>query len=236
MTLADIFEHLTYGELSSLELGDPYAGGIEPGQYKRIATHINAALKALYTRFWLHSGEVIIDLYDHITIYTLDSKHAQTNKLSTEFPKYIADSEFDPFREEMLIKIEQVFNECGEHICLNDVTEPWSIFTPKYNQLQIPFPDRHNSISVQYRKAPEKIVVDENTDPTEVDIPVPTALHEALLMYVAHRAFRSLNSDQNQESTNYMNLYEQACQRAEMAGLFITTNTGNLRLEQNGWV
>jgi hypothetical protein len=236
MTLADLFEQLTYGELSSLELGDPSAGGIQKDSYDRVISHVNAAMKALYTRFWLKSGELIVELYDHIQTYTLDSDHAVTNKLSAAIPKYIIDSEWDPFRSEMLIKIEQVFNEGGELCFLNDITEPWSVFTPAYNQVQIPFPEKHNSLLIQYRQAPEKILLEPDQDPASVIIDLPTSLHEALTMYIGHRAFRSLNSDQKQEGNDYMQLYEQACQRAELAGGFISTNTGNERLDQNGWV
>ena len=236
MTLADFFEQLTYGELTSLELGDPYSGGVERESYQRILTHINAGMKALYTRFWLKSGELVVELYDHIQIYTLDSLHAVTNHLSPEPYRYIIDSEHDPFRSEMLIKIEQVYDDCGCPRILNDITDPWSLFTPAFNQVQVPFPSKFVHLLVQYRKAPEKITLEPDQDPADVFIDLPTSLHEALSMYVAHRAFRSLNADQNQEGNNYMQLYEQACQRAELAGLFITTNTGNLRLDQNGWV
>ena len=238
-TLKDIFEQLTYGELSNLAVGnlvsDDPESAPDPKDYARIMAHINLGLKALYTRFWLSSKEVIIQLYDHIQIYTLDRKYAVTNNLSMEKWKYIIDSVYEPFLDDVL-KIEQVFDEGGRGLFLNDLTEPWSVFTPAYNQVRITYPMWCNSLVVHYRASHPTLKYEPGMDPASIEVLLPEAMLEPLLFYVAHRAFGSLNVDQNAESNNYLQKYEQSCQRLMQLGLYITPNYGNERLDQKGWV
>lgn len=235
VTLADVFEQLSAGELAQLSLGGWEGKTVPEKDRSRVISHINMGLIALYTRFWISSKEVIIQIYDHIQTYELDRKFAITNKLSVEPYRYIIDSVYQPFENDVL-KIEQVFNEGGELMFLNDMTQPWSVFTPSYKTLQIPFPEKHNSMVVHYRAGHKKIVLAEHQDPAEVEIHLPLQLLEPLLFYVAHRAFASLNSDQNQEGNNYFKKYENACKAVELKGLLMETSYGNHRLDQNGWI
>lgn len=215
-------------------------GGLEgeevrPEDYKKVINHINLGLTELYKRFWLSSEDVKIDLYDHIQFYTLHSKYAQSNTLSTELYKYISDSVEHPFQNNVL-KIEEIFDENGCKVCLNDLTEPCSFFTTSYNTIQVPLPYTGASISVQYRGTHPRIAYTPGMDPTTVEVGLPIGLEEALLIYVGGRAARSLNSDQNQEGNNYMQLFEASCKRAEGLGLQITPHYNNLKLDYKGWV
>lgn len=154
MRLSEIFEYLTTGELAQLHIGgmDPHApwSQARAEDYQQLVAHVNVALKVLFSRFWIRSKEVIVDLYPHIQEYVLDRRYAETNNLSLEPYKYIADSIFDPFCNDVL-KIEQVFNEGGELMFLNDINEPWSVFTPSFRSVQIPFPMICNSMVIHYR-------------------------------------------------------------------------------------
>lgn len=239
MTLADIFEYLTYGELSQLKIGNlnPKASESKPSEedYALIMSHINMALKAVYKRFFLSSREMIVQIYDHIQIYTLDRRWAVTNHDSKEKPKYIVDSPLDPFLDDLL-KIEQVFNEGGEEMFLNDLTEPWSVFTPRYNQVQIPFPEKHNSMVIHYRASHPTLKYTKDMKPEHIEVLLPEAMLEPVLFYIAHRIFAGMNDDMNQEGNNYLQKYEQSCQQLEKLGLQITPHYGNLRLDNKGWV
>jgi hypothetical protein len=235
VTLQDVFDQLTYGELFSMHMGGTHEGGVPPEERPRVASHVNMGLKSIYTRFWLSSREVIIQLYDHIQIYKLDSRYAITNKLSPEIPKYIIDSEWDKFDDDLL-KIETVHDEGGRQMFLNDKTEMWSLFTPSYNTIQIPFPERHNSMTVHYRAGHRTVRCEKDTDPSEIEINLPEPLVEALLLYVGARALHPMGSPTDQENMTYMQAYEQACQRVEKANLYVEPFLGNVRLEQGGWV
>lgn len=239
MTLADIFRDLTYGELSQLAIGnlvpDDEESAPAPKDYAKIMSHINLALKELYKRFFLSSKELRIQQYNHIETYVLDSKYAETNTLSPEPYKYIVDSQYDPFLDDVL-KIEQVFDEDGRGLFLNDRTEPWSLYTPTYRSIQVPYPMSSNTLLVHYRASHPTINFEHGMDPRDIEIMIPDGLMEPLLFYVASRAFGSLNTDQNAEGNNYLQKFEASCKRISDLGLQVTPQYGNHRLDNNGWV
>ena len=123
MYLNELFDQLTYGELSQLEYGGVDNEGITQEDHKRILPHINLALTELHKRFLIREEEVTIRCYDHIETYVLDSKYAATNTESTEPYKYIHDTVFEPFVDNVL-RIEKVFNEDGQELFLNE-TDPY---------------------------------------------------------------------------------------------------------------
>lgn len=235
MTLQDIFDELTHGELFSLHMGGTHQGGVPAEEYPRVASHVNLGLKSIYSRFWLRSREVIIQLYDHIQIYTLDSRYAITNKLSPEKIKYIIDSEWDKFDDDVL-KIETVHDEGGREMFLNDKSEPWSVYTPSYNQIQIPFPERHNSMTVHYRGSHRRITCPVDGDPKSIQVDIPEPLLEALLLFVGARAGAPTGTQTEPENTIYMQQYEAVCRKIEKSGLYVEPFLGNTRLEANGWI
>lgn len=235
-TLADIFEQLTFGELAQFSIGGLAGEQVRKEDQSKVMSHINLGLKKLYERFWLSSKEAHINLYSHIQNYTLDKKFARTNQLSVEKYKYIIDSVYQPFQNDVL-KIEQVFNEGGELMFLNDLTEPWSVFTPSYNQIQIPFPERENSLTVHYRASHAPLMWTAEMDPSDVEVRIPEGLVEALLLFVGYRAHASIGGELGMaESNNYLRKFNEACAQADRAGVGITTSYGNLKLDKNGWV
>jgi len=246
MLLSELFDQLTYGELSQLEYSGADNQGLLIEDHKRIIPHINLALTELYKRFPLRKEEVIIHCQDHIQTYYLTYKYAATNKQSDVKYKYIHDSIFQPFNDNVL-KIERVFNEDGQELHLNE-TDPyiiqtetlqqsrkaWSVNTPTYNSIQIPYPMETNSLLVEYRADHEKIPKD-NLYPDEIEIDIPSALLEALLQYIASRAYTSLGGDSAQEGNNFMTKFEASVIKVEQLGLVNSDNTTNQKLEVNGW-
>jgi len=239
MTLLDVFRDLTYGELQGLAIGnlipDDNESSPDPKDYANVMSHINLGLKEIYKRLFLSSKEVIIQQYDHIEKYVLDYKYAASNTLSPEPYKYITDSIYDPFMDDVL-KIEEVFNEGGEKMFLNDSTEPWSVYTPSYRTVQIPFPHNSNSMTVHYRASHPTLVYTADMDPDEIEIMLPDGLMEALLLYVAHRAYGSLNTDDNSQGNNYRKLFEASMKQVELLGLQVQPEYSNVRLDKTGWV
>jgi len=240
MTLLDILKDLTYGELAQLRIGDLLAGEPEsqpdPVRYEQIISHINLGLKEIYKRFFLRSREIYIQQYEQINTYVLSSKYAQTNVASLEPIKYIMDTVDDPFQDDTL-KIEEVYDEAGNKLPLNDITEELSVFTPTYRSIQIPNPNNDNTLSVQYRACHPRIVyTGVGFDPADVEIMLPNSLHEALLYYVANRAFASLNRDQGTEGNDYWQKFEKSCQLVDQLGLEVQGEPGDWRFDTHGWV
>lgn len=230
MTLEEILQQLQYGELSQLKIGELDT----PKRRKEVVAHVNLGLTDLHKRFWLKTKEILVQITPGFQDYLLDARYARSNTLSPVTTKYILDSGVNNFSDELL-KIERLFDDEGNQLPLNDDHRKDSFFTPSFNILRAPLSYEKDYVLIEYRANHPKLDIEgEDVCSSEIDIPI--ALVEPLLLYVAHRAFRSLNSDQKQESTDYMNLYEAACLRIMNLGYQIVPDRTNLKLDKHGWV
>ncbi len=234
MFLSDLFDQLAVGELSQLCIGDADGIGIQACDYAKILPHINLGLLELYKRFPLRAQEVIIQQYDQIQLYELNSKYAVSNTESLEPIKYIMDSEYQPFKDNVL-KIEKVFNEQGEELYLNDFDQYWSYQIQSYNTIQVPYPEKENAFVVTYRAGPDKIELT-GLNPSIQEVPVPPAMLDALLYFIGSRVYSNMNSDNNAEGNNYMQKFELACKKIEELNLVQKRSNENLKLDGLGWV
>lgn len=234
MLLSDVFDHLTYGELSQVAVGGRDSGGVQLEDYPMVISHINMGVIELYKRFPLKLSQVIIQLYSEIGTYYLDSKYAESNTSSTEPKKYIMDG-VQPFDNDVLI-IDSVYDEDGQELPLNEEEMTYSVFTPTYNSIQVPFSDEANAINVVYRAAPARISKS-ITDPTTVDVEIPYQLLDPLLLYIGSRVHSSLNLDNaSAEANNYYQKFEASCNKVLELGLSIVNQHTNVRLWRDGWV
>ena len=236
MTLLDILKDLTYGELADLAIGnlipDEYANQPDPHQYEQIVSYINLGLKEIYKRFFLRSVEINVQEYDQIAVYKLDSAFAVSNVSSPEPIKYIIDTAEEPFQDDIL-KIEEIYDEEGNKIALNDITDEDSFYTPTYRTVQVPNPSSSKTFSVQYRACHPKIPVTLNTNPATVEVELPNSLQEALLYFVGSRAHRATNVE---KSMAYANMFEQSCANVDRLGLEVQGEPGDWRFDDHGWV
>lgn len=232
MKLSYIFNSLASGELKQLDMSD--CGEIKPKYNKELITHIKLALTALHTKFPLKTKEVFITEHEGISIYHLKRKYAATNTTSTEPVKYIADTEADPFVDDVLV-IDSVYNELGETLYMNDDSAEWSVYTPNHLSIQLVLPVEGNTFSAIYRA--DHPPINPNVDPDEEDIDLPEVYLQPLLYYVASRVYAGMNSQESwSTSINYKNMYELACTELAAQGIYNTEQTGNLHFESRGWV
>lgn len=244
ITLDDVLRDLTYGEFSQLNLGnflpEEHENEPDPKAYAQLCSWINLGLKAIYSEFWLASEEIEIQLYDSIGTYILSDDYAVTNTASTQPTKYIVDSISSPFTDNIL-KIENVYDEEGNELPLNDPNfvdeagNPFSLYTPTYRELQVPWPNSYNTLAVQYRATHPKIKYTYGMDPTAIEVKIPHALHEALLWYVASRGFGALGGDQGAEGNDYYQKFQNRVTEVKNQGLYIQTEPSNDRFADNGW-
>jgi hypothetical protein len=238
MTLLDILKDLTYGELAGHNIGnlipDEFDNEPDPHQYEQIVSYVNLGLKEIYKRFFLRSREIDVQLHEEITTYRLHSDYAASNTGSA-IPladRYILDTTDDPFQDDIL-KIEEVYDEEGTKLAMNDVSEETSVMTPTFRTLQHPQPSDNATISVQYRACHPKIPVTLTTDPGAVEVELPNSLHAALLQYVGYRANLRTNAE---KSADYWQQFEKTCLRVETLGLEVQGEPGDWRFDQHGWV
>jgi len=234
MLLSEVFNYLTYGELGQLSVGGLEDGGIRSKDYPRIINSINLGLIELYKEFPLKTREIFVQMYDHIATYTLHTDYAVSNLTSTQPYKYIIDTANEPFTNDVLV-IDGVFNEEGEEYPLNDSNQTWSVFTPSYNSIQVPFADGNNALSVIYRASPTKLDPI-NSDPSVTDVPIPDSLLEPLISYVVSKAFASVGGGSNNEAGLYYNKFKASLNDIKSAGILNRENYFNERLWRNGWV
>jgi hypothetical protein len=238
MKLREVLEQLSYGELRQMALGGSNASGIKPDDWPRVFPQVSLALKEIYKRFPIKTRQMTIQQYEHISVYHLDPKYAQTNQESTASPKYIMDTIYDPFtNKDEVLKIEEVFNEDGLPYYLNDDNQVYSLWTPTHNSIQVPYPDPDNAMTVQYRTSHEPITIYEDDEQTlDQEIHITDTYLEALLLYIAYRYFStSGNAESVAQGNNFKASFELSCLNIERLNLGIRNNATNVKLEMNGW-
>lgn len=131
MTLKDVFDQLTYGELSQVFMAGDIINddGISEDDRPRVLASIVLGLTSLYTKFRLKEGRFILERQAGQTLYTINKNFAQSNVDSAELVKYMDDSDY-PF-DNRLLKIERICDVNGVELHLNQPGNPLSLRTPK---------------------------------------------------------------------------------------------------------
>jgi len=231
MQLSEILEYLMYGELANLAIGSDEEGHIREKDIPKVISNINLAMIDIYKRYPVLVKLINIQMYEHISMYQLHSKYAARNFNSVEPYKYLIDSVFYPFNDDV-IKILGVVNEGGTPYPLNVENDELSVFTPAYNIIQVPYPINENKIQVEYQAYPAKIPSD-TTDLT-LEVNLPEFLLEPLISYVNYKLLTRVGVDKP-ESINYLKKYELEMNRINDLGVFNSDSRINLKLELNQW-
>lgn len=238
MKLSEIFNQLTYGELSQIHLGGAEAGQIDENNYSKVLVHINLGLTALHTRFPLKEGRLSLQTQPGMLTYSLNSKYAVSNLKSREAVRFIVDSSAEPFKDD-IHKVERVYQGTQE-LGLNDESDPLACFTPSAHVLRVPseIVEEGSPLTVVYRANHVPIVVGLGYfDPTRVEVDLPYSHLEPLLYYVASRVNNPMGmANEFHAGNSYAAKYEAACQQLEMHNLRVDQGRQNTRLERNGWV
>lgn len=235
LKLADIFNELSYGELAHHFIGGKPTDGIAAENWPEIISHVNHGLTALHSRFPLKYCEVIIQQYENIQTYYLRSKYAVSNTHSTSPIRYIMDSEFEPFTDNV-IQIDSVYSEYGEKRSLNDDSDIYTVYTPQYDAIVKPYNCKDNAMSVIYRANHDRIIFDGVTPAEDIEVDIPIILLEPLLFYVCARILNGMGGANTQEANLFINKYEMACLQITNLGLINKESLSNHKLENNGWV
>lgn len=248
MKLQEIFDQLTYGELSNLSIGGGAAGVIGESAWPRVLAHINLGLTALYKRFNLKEGRITLELQPGVFSYSLNSLYAVSNLSSSQAVRYIKDTTTIPFKDDIL-KVEKILTDDGIPFPLNDSSNCYSINTPSSTSIRVPedvvdsgsdLPQEleTENLEIVYRANHPKLVIPIGYyDPTRVIVQLPDTHLQALLFFVAMRANTPIGMrEEFNASNNFAAKYEAECQQLETAGLQVDQGSQNTRLERGGWV
>jgi len=234
MRLSKIFEHLTHNTLSNLSIGHDEIGEVSPDKYPKLITLVNAGLIDLYTRFALRTRDITIQLSDGKNIYPLTIAFAESNTASIE-TKYILDATtFYKFTDD-IISIDEVYNEIGQRVPLNESDNESSVFTPSPSVLQVPYTSRENVLSILYRALPDEIAVSV-LDPSAEEVDLPYHFLEALTSFIAWKMYTPIDGAENPKGRIHQGNYLAAIQVIERTNTGIEDNFTNNRFEVNGWL
>ena len=229
MLLSDLFSYIATLDSASLDLDTDGDGVIVAAHYPKVINAVNLGLTQLYSEFPVKEKSIVIQLYSHIANYTLTSEYAESNVSSTQPYKYIMDTTFDPFQDDISL-ILSITNEGGEELPINQGNELYSLYTPSYNTIQHPYPDNENAIYVTYKAL--HLDIPKTADPSTYLVDLPTTILPLLLLYVNHKLLASVNKE---ESMAKLTEYIGALRNAKTQGLFVMDGTVNEKLEASGW-
>jgi hypothetical protein len=175
--------------------------------------------------------EALIRVSAGTTNYFLRKEFAATNP-SVVPVKYIMDTEATPFKEDVL-KITEVFNSVGVALPIDQEDEPYSLYLPEYDCIQIPNTNDGQFYSVVYQAKHETIT---GVDSTQ-EIHVPLIFEEALQYYVAGKIFSNMNGKENTaKGVEHMMQYLSICQEVEQKDSARTATVGlNRKLNIRGF-
>lgn len=235
MNLQDFCKKLANGRLSNTSMVEDSGGLIIKVAHRtKVVDAINEGLIRLYTRFILNQKDVVISLRDHITSYRLNSLYSETlyPQDGVEIP-YILDLPGEVFSNDV-IKVLAVYNHDGCELPLNNSTNVKSVFTPRFDVVQVPEPKTGELMNVVYQAKHILLTV---ADPLE-EITLPDTLYGALEAYVAHLLFADINSDDAKiRSDKQLAKYEQICGDVILTDTISLTNIqSNIKFQNRGWI
>lgn len=236
MKLNLIFDRLRYGTLKGQTISRDGAQ-IEEVDYPQLIIAVNAGMTALYGRYKLKYNELLIRLIPEKYIYELHSDFAEANTLSTQFTRWIVDSEEIPYQDD-LVRIHTVTSDDGNTLAVNDSNDCMSAMTPTYNSIQLPpeVVDVLTSVSVTYEASPILLAASSTLAPEVTEVRVPDAMVESLCYYAAHKFMESsTNQDKSAKAQEYLAKYELACSKLEEYGMVNVEYTSNINVGMNEW-
>jgi hypothetical protein len=238
MKLEQLFEALSFGELSNLSMSNNGNGTLSVEGKKKVLRHTNEGLLRLYSRFVLKEADVLIRLTKNVTNYHLVPRFAVNYQ--PEFPggeddeslRYILDLPRERFTGDVL-KVLSVTDSDGCRLPLNDDNAEMSVFTPQGNVLQVPDPIQDKALAVVYQARHVKLLGE-----LDEEIQLPELLEGALTAFVAYKIYSHMNtSDSLAIAQGHLGNYEKICSGVVEQDLVnASISTSNSRFKTRGWI
>lgn len=235
MRTQELLERLSHGPFSNLSIGNDGDGTIKPDKIAAIIGYANDGLTRLYTRFTLSEKELILELKEEITSYRLHSKYAYSKfVVGQTFEPYILDADHDKFEDD-LIRVLTVHRTGHGRLPLNDTGVIGSLYTPMVDVLQVPDPWPGVPLFVTYQAKHPKLLVG-GISTSEIDL--PTVLEDALMSYVAHKAFSFMNGKEHvSRAADLLSAYENICAEVKEHDLVSASlSNTNTKFQSRGFV
>lgn len=237
MQLQDILRDLSYNELSNHSMSEEGSGTIREDSIPKVVTSINSVMRRLHNQFSLKKGSIRLVLIKDVNRYELKSEYAYT-KNTPPVPgrvAYIADSEDDPFIDDIL-QILEVRDRQGRIVPLNDPDKPFGIRNTRPDLIFFREDKYCGELHLTYKAKFQPIVLD--LCELDHDVVIPDQLYKALTAGVAAEIYGAMNGQDNQlNAQNFSLIYSTTCDEVALVDSIseTTSETGTL-FEKNGWV
>lgn len=247
MKLKEIFDQLTYGELSQISFGGGEAGAIQEADWPRLIPHVNLGLTTLFTRFPLKENRVRIVPVTGQTDYRLHSQYSLVSTYPISEEKFIDDTVQRRFMNDVL-KIKRVYTDDDFELSVNDLADPYSLFTPSASVLRLPedmvtdgadLPDDYvtDGLTIVYQANHVPVSLAQMAIPSSIEVDLPPTHLEALLYFIASRVHNPVGmSNEFHTGNNYAAKFEAACQKLENSHMRVEQDSQNTRFRAKGWV
>ncbi len=235
MRVSDLIRKLSYGELSNLAMSSEGSGTIKEASIPKIIQYLNDGMLKLHSRFNLSEKNLLILQLAHVTNYHLKKRFAEASE-SNEENHYIKDLIGDPFEEDV-IKVLEVYDGNGFVRPLNDKEDPYSVFTPQPDTIQVPNPVANIALAVTYQ-ARHRPIIDHGNEVLLQEFQIPFFLEPAIQSYIAYKVYSHMNGQENKLiSQEHLQTYEMVCIDVESKDLVNNTfSTQDTKLEMRGFV
>lgn len=235
LTTSGILTRLAYGELSTLKMAE--GGAIAAGDRPKVLSHLNDALKDIFSRFLLSKKEVIINTSTEKTHYYIRYEFAASNEDSDQPDLYIDDSACEGF-DGRIVKILSVFDAFGRELFMNKAQEPLSVFTPQHDCLQITANHQSEQFWVIFQALHPIVSYVTGAEAVDTPINIPPSLERPLMLLTASKIFSGMTGQPNLTKAALLHQeYEASVAEMEFRDSGSTSeNMSNGKLERNGFI
>lgn len=207
MTVQEFLTVVRYSEVNNLAVKD---------DYEALIAFLNLGLIEIYTRFPIKVEEHIIELFENTTEYQLPDNFMVALSAYGEVP------DFSP--------------KTVVPITINEESDPYSIFFPDWDTVQIPAVANGSFVSIIYIAKPETVVNTAEGLAAKLELPVP--LIDALASYIGYRAHLGVRGDGQAENNAHWQRFERNCVKARELGVAYPADSMSMetRLLTRGFV
>lgn len=222
MLLQEVFDQLCVAELNNISVVDQVSKQINPEDYRKVATAINAGLTQLHTRFLLRKGELFVDLQPGVLTYQLNKRFMIGPDGLSSQTKYIYPA---PDFRDNLLKIQQVFDNEGRELGLNNHSTYFSVSESALDTLQVPanLYEHHKvrQLRIVYRQDHKMIPTHcDELEPDCYGLTLPRSHLWALCLFVASRMHIPIGlQDATYSGNSFMALFNAECDRLDSTGI-----------------
>jgi len=192
----------------------------------KLTSMLNSALIDLFTIFKLKTKEAIITL-DTVNIKTIYSFDGTDPDVKSEGVMLTSGS-FMSFVES--------HNEDGTISLFNDEEDPFSLFTPEWNTVEVKLLKNRKYVSVIYKTNP--ILYTTNDVATDPEVDIPLFFLEPISMYIGWKVFNAINSKEQfgRDNNAFYARYQASVMNIINRGLLVQDDNYRLNVAGKGYV